>query len=237
MTSAIDALFSSSSATGSASTAKDDKSILGKEDFLSLLVAQMKNQDPLNPDDPTQFTAQLAQFSQLEQLFNLNGSMESLVSSYQSADKLTALGTIGKEVAFQSDSFVFNGQPTTLGYRLEEQAAGVSIALKKDGATVAVLKGEELDKGTHYLTWDGLNSKGDVAGSGEYSIVIEAKGYQGHDDQLAESLVRSIVTGADLDEKNGGTLLTSSGSVSFSSILAVFEAGSQIKSEISDEKS
>jgi len=234
MTSAIDALFSSTATTGSTSTTKDDKSILGKEDFLSLLVAQMKNQDPLNPDDPTQFTAQLAQFSQLEQLFNLNGSMEGLVSSYENANKLTALGTIGKEVSFQSDTIAFDGQPVTLGYKLDEKAAEVSISLKKGTTTVAVLKGDQLDKGTHYLSWDGLDSKGDAADPGEYSIVVEAKDYQGGDLQV-DSIVRSIVTGADLDGTSGGTLLTSSGDVSFSSILGVFEAGSQIKNENTDE--
>lgn len=235
MTSAIEGLFSSSSTTGSTSTAKDDKSVLGKEDFLSLLVAQMKNQDPLNPDDPTQFTAQLAQFSQLEQLFNLNGSMENLVTSYQNADKLTAIGTIGKEVAFNSDTLTFTGQPVTLGYQLDEKAAEVSIALKKDGSTVAILKGEELDKGTHYLTWDGLTSKGDAASSGDYSIVIEAKNYQGEYLQ-AGTVVRSIVTGADLDGTTGGTLLTGSGDISFSNILGVFTPESTTKNEATDEK-
>jgi len=234
MTSAIEGLFSSSPTTASADKAKDDKTILGKEDFLSLLVAQMKNQDPLNPDDPTQFTAQLAQFSQLEQLFNLNGSMESLVSSFQNSDKLTALSTIGKEVAFRSDTITFNGQPVTLGYRIDEQATDVSIALQKDGATVAVLKGEELDKGTHYITWDGLNSKGDAAGPGNYTILIKAKNTQG-EELSAESVVRSVVTGADLEGITGGTLLTGSGDVSFSTILGVFEADSKLNKEITDK--
>ncbi len=45
--------------------------VMGKEDFLMLLVAQLQNQDPLSPDDPTEFTAQLAQFSSLEQLTSL----------------------------------------------------------------------------------------------------------------------------------------------------------------------
>ncbi|SHO50721.1 flagellar hook assembly protein FlgD [Desulfopila aestuarii] len=234
MTSALDALFPSSPTKSSASTSKEDKSILGKEDFLSLLVAQMKNQDPLNPDDPTQFTAQLAQFSQLEQLFNLNGSMENLVSSFQNSDKLTALNTIGKEVAFKSDVLTFNGQPVTLGYSLDEEATDVSIALQKDGATVAVLKGEELNMGTHYITWDGLNSKGDAAGPGNYTILIKAKNTQG-ENMSVESIVRSIVTGADLDGTTGGTLLTGSGNVSFNTIFGVFDPTSKIDQEIADE--
>ena len=195
---------------------------MGKEYFLSLLVALLKNQDPLNPDNPTEFTAQLAQFSQLEQLFNLNGSMESLVTAYQDADKLTALGTIGKEIAFQSDTFSFDGNPVTLGYQLDEQAAQVSITLKKDGVTVAQMDGQDLSEGSHYLTWDGLDSKGDMAASGKYSLVVQATGYQG-ESLVAGSLVRAVVTGANLDGENGGTLLTASGDVNLKTILGVFE--------------
>ena len=86
-------------ATDAATSAGLD--IMGKQDFLTLLVAQLQNQDPLNPDDPTEFTAQLAQFSQLEQLFNLNDSMKNLVTSNANSDKFATLQTIGKNVVFQ----------------------------------------------------------------------------------------------------------------------------------------
>lgn len=223
MSSFIDALTQSSATSGSAATQKKDNSVLGKEDFLSLLVAQMKYQDPLNPDDPTEFTAQLAQFSQLEQLFNINDGMENLVSSYQSADRLTALTTIGKEVAFQGDSFSYSGQPATLGYQLDDQAAKVSVAIRKDGVTVAVLDADELGKGTHYLQWDGMTAKGDPAPNGDYSIMIKAEGFQG-ESLAVRPVVRSLVSGADLDTTSGGILLTSAGDVNFSKILGVFES-------------
>jgi len=224
MSSYLDALQQTSSTTSTAAPTKKDNTTLGKEDFLSLLVAQLKNQDPLNPDDPTQFTAQLAQFSQLEQLFNLNGGMTNLVSAYENADKMTAINTIGKEVAFESDSFAFDGKPVTLGYQLDEQASSVTIALRKDGVTVATLNGEDLDEGVHYLTWNGLTSMGGQAAAGNYSIVISAKNSQGASID-ADSIVRSQVTGTDLGDSSGGTLLTGSGNVSFSRILGVFEAG------------
>ena len=64
---------------------------LGKEDFLTLLVAQLQNQDPMNPEDATEFTAQLAQFSSLEQLFNINENMEDLALAQQQSDRFSTM--------------------------------------------------------------------------------------------------------------------------------------------------
>jgi len=66
----------------------------------------MKNQDPLDRDDPTDFTAQLVQFSSLELLFNLNGAVEDIASSFESRSHLAALGTLGIIVAFTDDTSI-----------------------------------------------------------------------------------------------------------------------------------
>jgi hypothetical protein len=71
---------------------------LGKEDFLTMLVAQLQNQDPLSPMEGTDFSAQLAQFSSLEQLMNLNDSMDSLASSFSNDSEGDMLGYMGKQV-------------------------------------------------------------------------------------------------------------------------------------------
>lgn len=215
---------STAQATGATSANNTDE-VLGKEDFLTLLVAQLQNQDPLNPDDPTEFTAQLAQFSSLEQLFNLNDSMDNLVQSNANSDRLSTLNTIGKEVAYQSNSFEFDGQPSTIGYELDGQASSVTLALQLDGQTIATIQGTELDKGTHYLTWDGMTQNGDPAPVGNYKIIVSAKAAEG-EVISAIPLVRSEVTGVDLDGEFGGTLITSAGEVSFNTILGVFDKGS-----------
>lgn len=228
-------------ATASTAAAKktttDTKSdtVLGKQDFLTLLVAQLQNQDPLNPDDPTEFTAQLAQFSSLEQLQNLNDSMDNLVTSNANSDKFSTLSTIGKEVAYQSSSFTYSGEPVTIGYELDGQASDVTLALQLDGATVALINGEDLSAGTHYLTWDGLTQNGEQAAQGKYKIVLQAKAAEG-ESVAATSLVRSEVTGVDLEGDYGGTLITKAGSVPFSTILGVYEKGSSIAdAESTDE--
>jgi flagellar basal-body rod modification protein FlgD len=199
---------------------KDD--IMGKEDFLTLLVTQLKNQDPLNPDDPTEFTAQLAQFSSLEQLFNMNESMENLVTSNSNSDRLSTLQTIGKNVVYQESAFSFDGDPVEVGYQLDGKATEVHLAIQRNGSTIRVLNGSDLEKGNHFLTWDGLDENGLPADPGDYKVVVSATA--GEDESIAASpLLRSEVTGVDLGGEFGGTLLTRTGEIGFNRILGVFE--------------
>lgn len=201
----------------------DTDDAIGQEMFLKLLVTQMQNQDPMNPDDPTEFTSQLAVYSQLEQLTNLNSGMEKLVESKNSSDKLASLNTIGKEVSFPADKVLMEGSPVQIGYSLaDNSAAEVSIALVKDGRTVARLEGSELGKGDHYLTWDGKLGNGSPVPAGEYEIRVSVIDGDGKTTS-APSLIRAKVTGVDLSGSNGGTLVTSSGETSFNSITGVFD--------------
>jgi len=237
MANAIDSILQGSTTTAAnaaITTASQSEDVLGREDFLTLLVAQLQNQDPLSPDDPTQFTAQLAQFSSLEQLFNLNDTMEALATAFANSDRLGTLSTIGKEVSFQGSSFSFDGGSQILGYQLDAQAADVTIALQSDGRTVALLEGKDLSKGTHFLSWDGTTANGDPASVGDYKIVVQATNAQG-ESISANALIRSQVTGVDLEGANGGTLITSTGDISFNSILGVFEPGSFTKTDTSQQ--
>jgi flagellar basal-body rod modification protein FlgD len=200
-----------------------DKDVMGKEDFLTLLVTQLQNQDPLNPDDPTEFTAQLAQFSSLEQLFNLNESMENVASAVSDSQKLSALTMIGKEVAYAESDFKFDGSPVQVGYSIDGEASDITLLLQKDGATVTTLKGSQLQQGDHFMTWDGLTASGAPAPIGEYSIVVEASAAA--ESIAAAPLIRSVVTGVDLNSVSGGLLFTRAGEVDVNKIKGVYEVG------------
>lgn len=217
---------SAQSTTGTSLDKTEDGSVMGKEDFMMLLVAQLKNQDPLNPDDPTEFTGQLAQFSSLEQLYNLNDSMESLAASNADSDRLASLGTIGKEVAYESDTITFSGDPLEFGYSLSGPASEVTIALQQNGATVTTLNGSEMTQGNHFMSWDGLLEDGSPAPVGEYDIVISAQSAS-EEPIVATPLIKSEVTGVDLAGSVGGTLVTLAGEVPFNKIIGVFEPGTK----------
>ena len=209
--------------TSAASKTETTADIMGKQDFLTLLVTQLQNQDPLNPDDPTEFTAQLAQFSSLEQLFNLNDCMDNLVTSNANADKFATLQTIGKEVVYQGSTFEYDGEgKVELGYQLDGKASEVQVTIQKNGATVAVIDGTEMTAGNHFVSWDGMDESGDPAGPGTYTIAISAKAAEG-ESVAASPLIKSEVTGVDLTGDYGGKLTTLAGEVSFTSILGVYE--------------
>ena len=81
-----------------AQTTESQKSVMGKDDFLQLLVTQLQNQDPLNPADATEFTAQLATFSSLEQLQNINTTLGDVSTSQTVLTNSQAVDYIGKQI-------------------------------------------------------------------------------------------------------------------------------------------
>ncbi len=110
---------STTSSTGSASSASlssSTGSVLGKDDFLKLLVAQMKNQDPMDPQNPDQMAAQLAQFSSLEQLIDINGELStqstSSSSMSQALNNSAAVSVIGKNVLAAGNAVTVDGSGT-----------------------------------------------------------------------------------------------------------------------------
>lgn len=183
-----------SQAAGQLATSLNSTS-LGKEDFLQLLVSQLQNQDPLNPSDPTQFTAQLAQFSSLEQLTNINENLSNLASS----QNLGALSFIGQDVIAEESYFELGSEPLRLGYRLSNPADEVNLYIQDNlGRTVASLSGAETSAGEHFLAWDGRAANNQTLPEGNYRLLVAA--VRGKDEAVdSTALVQARVTGVDFD--------------------------------------
>jgi len=178
------------------------ESSMGKDDFLLLLVAQLENQDPMNPADATEFTSQLAQFSSLEQLENANKSLEGLAAMSSEMERMSALGLIGQDIVAQTSEFHFSGDPLQLGYRLEAPADDVKLyVLNQTGSTVATISAQETDPGEYFISWDGLSDLGMPVDPGDYSLAIRAID---DDDQIiqTESLIRGRVEAVDMTGTN-----------------------------------
>ncbi|MBO8155234.1 MAG: flagellar hook assembly protein FlgD [Bacillaceae bacterium] len=110
---------------------------LGKEEFLKILMAQLKNQDPLNPMQDKEFIAQMATFSQLEQLMNISQSMNHLneFQTYQSVAEYSHL--IEKEVTYQM--YDSEGNPADLGKGIVQR-----VAMGSEGIQLVLSNGEKI---------------------------------------------------------------------------------------------
>lgn len=160
--------------TESAAAAKSKE--LGKDDFLTMFVAQLKYQDPLNPMQGQEFAAQLAQFSSLEQLFNVNETLQTLKSTGEDASRLQALDFIGKEIIAKGDALQLQQGEVAVGNFELEKAAECSVAvMNEDGYLVRTLSLGVLDAGSHSFQWDGHDGSGNLQSPGTYRFSVIGK--------------------------------------------------------------
>lgn len=165
---------------GSTATTQAEGNTLGKNDFLKLLVTQMKNQDPINPMDGTKFASQLAQFNSVEQLINLNSGIDALAKSQRQLNSgisnTMAASLTGKKVrALSSKVGLTAGEDTTIQFELQDIATDAKIVISDaEGNTVRTEKLGKLGAGKHEWTWDGTSNAGNEAPEGVYAIEIQA---------------------------------------------------------------
>ena len=167
--------------TSSPSTAATTgKSALGKDDFLKLLIVQLRNQDPMDPMKGTEFATQLAQFSSVEQLSNINTSLTESISANQvmtqSINNALASTMIGKSVKASSNSFnVTESGEMNLGYSLGKDAATVTVKIYDDsGVLVRTITIDGAQKGDGTAVWDGRDDHGNKVAAGTYSFSVAA---------------------------------------------------------------
>lgn len=149
---------------------------MGKQDFLTLFTAQLKNQDPLDPVKNEAFVAQLAQFSQLEALTNMQTSMDSLVKGMTSQQLNTSASLIGRKVPVADGlSPLQQGGSIDASIDLPDGASGVTLTVQDSrGRTVQQLIGGAQNPGTAKLNWNGQDAMGNPAPSGYYKLTASA---------------------------------------------------------------
>jgi flagellar basal-body rod modification protein FlgD len=153
---------------------------LGKNDFLNLLVTQLRYQDPMNPMQDQEFVAQLAQFSQLEQLESMSQSLDTSTQvNYlmsQTIANTMATTLIGKTVVAEGANLnLTQGKPVSMSYNLAADAANVTIKVLNDkGAVVRTIDLSDKATGNNTYTWDGRDNNGSSLADGEYSYEVTA---------------------------------------------------------------
>ena len=165
--------------TGS-SVQSSDKAILGKDDFLKLLITQLNYQDPMNPIQSTEFASQLAQFSSVEQLYNINSNLlKSIDASYATNRSITnalVANLIGKRVTVYGDSLRLESEKgVEFGYELKGDVKSIEIKiLDSSGNVVRTFKLGERKSGRYDFKWDGKDELGNYLPAGNYRVSIEA---------------------------------------------------------------
>ena len=162
--------------SGAASSQKTgNKGELGRDQFLKLLITQLKNQDPLSPMESVEFTSQLAQFSSLEQLFSAGETLQAIKTSLQLQEGDQMVQYIGKKVISKGNTLTVQGgasEPAT--FRLDEDAE-VQISINaSDGSPVRNLSMGWQKKGDCQVDWDGRDESGKAVTDGDYSFQVNA---------------------------------------------------------------
>ncbi len=137
--------YSIQSAIDAEDARKKDEAELGRTDFLTMLVAQLEHQDPLNPQDASEFSAQLAQFSSLEQLISMKVNLDKLVEAQTDEDgdrdaigeDLVATNLLDKEVSVFDDRLIVPaaGEAETVSFYLNGAANNVEFDVRDESGT------------------------------------------------------------------------------------------------------
>lgn len=204
-----DALQSLGIAATQPGTGKDykTKDELGQQEFLELMVAQVRNQDPFKPLENGEFLSQIAQFSTVNGIQDLQSSFSSLAGSLNSNQALQASALVGRSVMVNSDVGVLTAGGTISGaVGLPENSSEVAVGFYNvAGELIREVPLGPQNKGIIEFKWDGLNDAGAAAAKGAYKIVARAK-IDGEDVALA-TLVRDNVESVILGRPGEGTVL------------------------------
>jgi len=205
--------------SGAQSTNPGDQ--VKQADFLQLLVAQLQNQDPLNPLDSANFSAQLAQFSSLQQLTEINQRLAAQGSGTSGADRLGAVSFLGKEVRGVSGTVTMkDGVASGLDYQLASVGVVQAKVVDESGRAVATLDLGTQGAGRQHL--DLATAPGmPLLADGTYTVQLAVTDASGTS-ALVETSVAGRVTGVDLSS-NPPVLLLGTRRVALSDVREVSE--------------
>lgn len=188
-----------------AQTKDKDANKLGQEDFMKLMVAQLRNQDPFEPMENGDFLAQIAQFSQVSGLQDLQQSFDDLSTSLVSNQALQAASLVGRDVLAPTGIGVLE-QGGNIRGSIELPSSSSRVAVKIYDSSGQLVRRMELGNqaaGDVLYQWDGLRDNGSYAAPGTYLVSAEAE-FNGRNEAV-EAFVANRVNGVTLG--NGGSLL------------------------------
>jgi flagellar basal-body rod modification protein FlgD len=198
------------SSTPPASLISSSSAAMGKADFLQMLTAQLKAQDPLNPLSNQDFATQLAQFSSLQELQTMNTELGQALQSNllltQTFNNTMAASFIGKIARANSNTIEMGtAGNASLTYKLGANATNVTIDIKdSSGHIVRTLNPAAQASGEQSVAWDGLGANGQRVAAGTYTFSVNATDSNGKTVDVT-TFIEGLVT--EVRFANGGALL------------------------------
>lgn len=189
-----------------------------QNNFLTLLVTQLQNQDPTNPMDNSQLTTQLAQINTLSGIEKLNTTLGSISGQINSGQSLQATTLIGHGVMVDgSQVLVGSGQTTPFGVSLEQASTATTATITDStGKVVQTINLGGLSAGVHTFSWDGSTTDGTTAADGKYSVSLSASNATGQ--LVTQPLNYALVNGVTNDTSGAVLDLGTMGSTTLANV-------------------
>lgn len=188
------------------------------QDFLSMLMTQLQNQDPTSPMDTNQFTSELVQFSSVEQQINTNSDLSQLITATQSGEVIQGSSLVGKTVEVNSTKMPLQSSSGALTFTATSAGTTKITVADSSGATVYTTS-VDATAGSNTWTWNGKTSSGTQLADGAYTVSVTGPGSSGSSSALSFT-VAGKVTGV---TKSGTSieLQLGSESVDFADVASV----------------
>ena len=192
-----------------------------QNNFMTLLVTQMKNQDPLNPMDNSQVTSQMAQLSTVSGISQMNATLSALMSNLQTSQSMQSANLIGKSVVVPGNAITLSSGAGQFGVQLDQAAATVQAVIKNSaGAVVDTMNLGSMPSGVSAINWDGKTNAGTTAPDGQYTFSITAA--NGNTSVTAAALSVGLVSSVSTGGTSGAMLnIPNLGPTNFSSVLQI----------------
>ena len=213
MVAAVSSPTATSGTLASATTSAQDQT----DRFLKLLVAQLNNQDPMNPMDNAQMTSQIAQINTVSGIQQLNDSIKSMSAQYTSMQVMQGTSMIGHQVVAGGSTMSINAGKGTAAVSLDADASSVQVqVLSPGGQLVDQFDMGALTAGTHNIDWNA--SKYTAGGTPTFSVTAK----QGSTTVTATPLVRDTISSVGTDASNAMSLTLKSGaSIKYDTIKSI----------------
>jgi flagellar basal-body rod modification protein FlgD len=213
---------SSAAANAANSAIAKNKDQLGQNEFMQLMLAQLKNQDPMHAMDPSQFLGQLAQFGTVTGIQGLQTAFSTFSDSMRSSQVLQGATMVGRDVLVASDTATLGAQGEVKGaINIPDGVSSVQVNVRDAaGQLVRSLTLPSSSAGFSEFSWDGVANDGNRAPAGEYTL--EAVATAGGQSASLETMLAGHVSSVTIDSNNGLNLNTSNlGTVSLSQVRRV----------------